>query len=63
MYHKANDRADQLDARVNFIKNAIPRLEASRDRKDDELLELRGEIARLRHVIDVLQSEQAEKNS
>lgn len=62
MYHKANDRADQLEARVNFIKDAIPRLEAAKDRKDDELLELRGEIARLRQVIDVLQSEQAEKS-
>lgn len=62
MHHRANDRADQLDARINFIKDAIPKLEASRAQKDSELLELRGEIDRLRQVIDVLQSEQAEKN-
>lgn len=61
-YHNANDRADQLSARVDFIKHIIPKYEALRAERDRQLLELTGEIARLRQVIDVLQSEQAEKS-
>lgn len=62
-YLKANDRAEQLGARVNFIKGTISEYEAFRAERDSKLLELNGEIARLKRVIDVLQSEQAEKNS
>ncbi|MCY1311964.1 hypothetical protein D9M70_623390 [compost metagenome] len=60
-YLKANDRANQLGARVDFIKDAIPKYEGYLAERDSKLLELNGEIARLRQVIDVLQSEQAEK--
>lgn len=61
-YLKANDRANQLSARVDFIKHSITKYEAFRAERDSKLLELNGEIARLQQVIDVLQSEQAEKN-
>ncbi|KPW47356.1 hypothetical protein ALO95_200066 [Pseudomonas syringae pv. antirrhini] len=62
-YLKANDRANQQTARVDFIKHTIPKYEAFLAERDSKLLELNGEIARLRQVIDVLQSERAEKNS
>jgi hypothetical protein len=61
-YLKANDRANQLSARVDFIKDSITKYEAFRAERDSKLLELNGEIARLRQVIEVLQSERAEKN-
>ena len=61
-YLKANDQANQLSARVNFIKDAIPKYEGYLAERDSKLLELNGEIAKLRQVIDVLQSEQAEKS-
>ena len=61
-YLKANDRANQLSARVDFIKDSVPEDKGYLAERDSELLELNDEIARLRQVIDVLQSEQAEKS-